>query len=156
MPEEVFAQPNVNVDLSTERKKPRLLSLLFCDFASITKDDKVNLLGIFDRIYIDPEQKTTPNFVIFIRVGELAEGFATTVFGPDDLPVLQLFSVPQEPFTPNLPRQVQTLITLRLKVEKEGVYWFDISYRGASLGGAGLVIEYRKTEDKQSGTDTYI
>ena len=156
MPEEVFAQPNVSVDPATERQKPRLLSLLFCDFASITKHDKVNLLGIFDRIYIDPEQKTTPNFVVFIRVGELVEGFATTVFGPDDLPVLQLFSVPQKPFTPNLPRQVQTLITLRLTVEKEGVYWFDISHGGTSLGGAGLVVEFRKTEDKQSGTDTYI
>ncbi len=38
----------------------------------------------------------------------------------------------------------------------EGVYWFDVSFKGQSVGGAALVIEFRETEDKAGGTDTYI
>ncbi|HKZ79363.1 MAG TPA: hypothetical protein VJ124_13900 [Pyrinomonadaceae bacterium] len=51
-----------HVNVPEERKRPRLLSILFCDFASFTIDKKVNLLGIFDRIYVHPEQKKTPVF----------------------------------------------------------------------------------------------
>jgi len=158
MADEVVAEVNVNIDVSVERKKPRLLSLLFCDFASFTKDDKVNLLGVFDRIYVGQEEKLTPVFNVYIRTAEVVDGFASTIFGPDNLPAVQFFSqVLEQKFTENYPHQVQTLVGMQLKAEKEGVYWFDITHRGVSIGGAGLVIEHRKSKaDKERATDTYV
>ncbi|HYN24970.1 MAG TPA: hypothetical protein VES69_07980 [Pyrinomonadaceae bacterium] len=155
--EQIKDQVTVNIDLPTERQRARLLSLLFCDFVNFTKDDKVNLLGIFDRIYVHPEKRMTPNFAMYIRVAEITSGFAITVFAPDDLPAVQFHSkVAEKVFTPNAPRQVQTVIGVQFQVNKEGVYWFDVTHEGSSIGGAGLVIEYRKSEEKESGTDTYV
>ena len=99
------------------------------------------------------------NFVIYIRLAEVTEGFATTVFAPDDTPAMQMWSAPnQTTYSQDLPRQVQVVMGIQFKVEKEGSYWFDVSYKGVSLGGAGLPIEYRpvKEEEENSGTDTYV
>lgn len=41
-------------------------------------------------------------------------------------------------------------------VSTEGVYWFAVLFKGQSLGGAALAIEFRETEDKEGGTDTYV
>src|SRR5450432_3853051 len=142
----------VNFELAAERRKPRLLALLFCDFTNMTKDDKPNLLGVFDRIYVDAEKRMTPPFAVFARVAEVIDGFDITVFGPDDLPAIQVKSVPGAGFNEEgLPRQIQTALMFRFEVHKEGTFWFDISYKGVSLGGAGLPIQYRKTEDKDGG-----
>lgn len=157
MSDQIAQVPNPNIDVSVERGKARLLALLFCDFTNTTNDKKPNLLGVFDRIYVDPEQPITPPFVAFIRVAEVTDSFDITMIGPDDLPAFQIKSVPSgTAFTEGLPRQVQTAILLQFEIKREGVFWLDISYRGVSLGGAGLTIEYRKGEVKQSGTDTYI
>lgn len=146
-----------NVDVSKERPKPRLLALLFCDFSNLTKDDKPNLLGVFDRIFVDPEKKTTPPFAIFVRVAEVVDAFNITLFDPDNQPAFSVLSVPQaQVYTEGLPRQTQTALAVQFKTEKAGPFWCDVSYKGESLGGAGLVIEYRKSEDKNSGTDTYV
>lgn len=157
MAEQVETIPVVDVDVAEERKKPRLLALLFCDYANFTKDDKVNLVGIFDRIYVDPEQKLTPRFIMFVRAAEITEGFVNTVFAPNDTPAIQAITTidSKVKFSEHLPRQVQSLISLQFGITIPGVYWFDISYEGKSLGGAALTIEYRPTEDKQGGTDTY-
>jgi hypothetical protein len=32
----------------------------------------------------------------------------------------------------------------------EGVYWLDVSYKEQSLGGTGLIVEFKTTE-KQDG-----
>jgi hypothetical protein len=159
MPESTGTISVVDIDVAEERLRPRLLALLFCDFASFTKDEKVNLLGVFDRVFVDPEERQSPTFIMYVRVAEALEGLTHTIFGPTNQPVLQAVIGPPAQVKErvcNRPQQVQALIALQFKAEIEGVFWFDISYRGKSLGGAGLVVEYRKTEDKQGGTDTYV
>ena len=148
-----------NIVVAEERKRPRLLGLIFCDFASTTKDDKPNLLGVFDSIVVDRERRITPPFVVYIRVAELADTFVTTVFNPDEVPVVQFRSViaPVDSTSPSLPRQAQTLLPIQISdIRKEGVYWFDVSYQGNSIGGAGLPIHYKKEGDQTSGTQTYV
>jgi hypothetical protein len=143
-----------------EHGKPRLLALVFCDYLSWTKDDKANLLGIFDRIYVHPDRKVTPTFALFIRSAETTEeGISIRVFAPDggEIIALDWKGVDSSiPFTPNLPAHVQSSTQIQFVAHQEGVYWFAAFYKGEPLGGAGLVVEYRQTEDKQSGTDTYI
>ena|SRR5688572_8221958 len=153
----VTVATSVKLNVAEEKKKPRLLALLFCDFTSLTKDDKPNLLGVFDRIYIDRNNPHTPPFAVFVRVAEAIEPFQMTMFGPDDLPAFQIKSVPsQVEYTEGLPRQIQTAFVVKFEVKAEGVFWFDVSYQGNSLGGAGLHIQYREVEGGHSGTESYI
>ena len=147
-----------SIDVAAERKKPRLLSLLFCDFANSTHDKKVNLLGVFDRIFVHPETKQTPVFTLYVRTAEtVGERLTVTLFNPAGKPGLGFqFGGEEQTYTPNLPAQIQLVIGLQFKAETEGPYWFDISYKGVSLGGAGLVVEHRAVEAHHGGTDTYI
>lgn len=145
------------LDVASERTKPRLLSLLFCDFASFTLDKKVNLLGIFDRVFVHPENKLTPVFTLYVRTAEaIEEKINVTLFTPDNQAGMGLqFGGEEQVYTPNLPAQVQLVVGLQFKADMEGPYWFDISYKQKSIGGAGLVVEYR-TEEKEHGTNTYV
>lgn len=145
------------LDLKSEREKPRVLSILFCDFANFTIDKKVNLLGIFDRIYVHPENKKTPTFTLFIRTAETVdERLSVTLFDPMGKPGLGFqFGGEQQTYTPGLPAQIQLVIGLQFTAQVEGAYWFDVAYKQKSIGGAGLVVEYR-TEQREHGTDTYV
>ena len=159
MPEQTPLADTKPVDVQKERAKPRLASILFCDYWNQTEDGKTNLMGIFDRIYVHSKGRLTPNFVLFIRsVNTIEESLKVRVFAPDGSPAvgIDFDAFDASVFTPNLPANVQSTLNLRFPVESEGVYWFNVFYKGESLGGAGLVIEYRQTEERKGGTDTYI
>lgn len=146
-------------NVADARKRPRLLALLFCNHTNTTKDDKANLIGVFDRVFVHPEVKKTPQFVIFIRTAETTqEPMLLSVFNPDGTPAVAFefaSDVTEHKFTPDRPAQVQFIAGMRFDVGADGIYWFDVSYKGESIGGAGLVVEFRETEDKEGGTDTY-
>jgi hypothetical protein len=150
------------LDIPATRKQARLLSLLFCDFANRTGDDKVNLLGIFDRVYVHPEIRKSPPFVLYARAAEAFEdSLWVRVFDPDNQPLVEVrFDVnlapPRLEHEEGWPKQIQFLLPIQLTLKKEGVYWFDIAYRDFSLGGAGLVVKFRKIEEGESGTDTFL
>lgn len=158
MSKEATVEPKVSTSIAQERKKPRLLSIVFCDFASFTKEDKTNLLGIFDRVFVHPEVKQTPRFVLFVRTAETIEDqIQVTAIDPQGNVNLGFsYGGEKHEFTPNLPAQMQLVIDVQFIASIEGLYWFDVSYKGKSLGGAGLVVEYRQMEEKEGGTDTYI
>jgi uncharacterized protein DUF6941 len=147
------------VDVHKERAKPRLVSILFCDDWTETEDGKTTLTGIFDRIYVHSKGRLTPKFGLFIRtVDTKEEGLRVRIFDPDGSPVMgfDFADIEAGVFTHNLPANIQSVIRIRFPVNTEGVYWFHVIYKGESLGGAGLVIEYRETEERKGGTDTYI
>lgn len=147
------------LDFSAVRKKPRLLALLFCDYINTTGDDKVNLLGAFDRITVHPEKRLSPRFVVFARVAEAHESpLWLTVLDPDNEPKAEIrFDPPKMPSDrdPDLPNQVQFMLHIGMKFDKDGTYWFDVSYEGESLGGAGLVIGHTEGGGKDATTDTF-
>ncbi|HKG60657.1 MAG TPA: hypothetical protein VKB05_12935 [Pyrinomonadaceae bacterium] len=153
-----------HVNLSDERSKPRLLALLFCDYINQTKEEKTNLVGVFDRIYVHPDKKKTPRFALFIRFAEALDGPVTlTVFGPSGQPVFGAeFDANAAQFEavrerqPEYPRQVQAIVGLQFEAKTEGLYWFDVSYMSQSLGGAGLPVEFIKEGEKTGGTDTFV
>lgn len=161
MAEQVPMADTQPVDVHKERGEPRLVSILFCDDWTQTEDGKTNLTGIFDRIYVHSKGRLTPKFVLFIRSADTTdEGLRVRVFDPEGNPMMGIDfddkNLDPSMFTPNLPANVQSVIGIRFPVNTEGVYWFHVFYKGESLGGAGLVIEYRETEERKGGTDTYI
>ncbi|MBA3243210.1 MAG: hypothetical protein H0T60_18475 [Acidobacteria bacterium] len=160
MSNEIETTVNANMDSSKKWQQPRLESILFCDSYSITEDGKTNLLGIFDRIYVDPEIKQTPPFKIFTRTAETKQDSIQIIgYAPNGAisTVVAFGRIPASEFTPNLPANLHSIANMGpFHVPMEGVYWFDVSFKGQSVGGAALVIEFRETEDKAGGTDTYI
>lgn len=160
MSNEIKAAVNTRVDISKEWQQPRLISILFCDSFEIAEDGKLNLAGIFDRIYVHPKVKQTPPFTLSIRTAETTDGTMLTIcYAPNgEIPItVNSQAASKTEFTPNLPANLQSISGINpFHVSMEGVYWFDVSFRGQSLGGAALVVEFRETEDESGGTDIYI
>lgn len=147
-----------DIDVEKLRRLPRLQAILFCDFASMTDDGKVNLLGVFDGLHVHPEKKITPVFVIFVRTAETYEAdVQVTLIAPNGQVAATISFTGLENFKyePEKPNNIQSIGQMRFAVPIEGVYWFDVSYQGKSLGGVGLPIYYRETENKEGGTNTY-
>lgn len=154
------------IDLAAGRARPRLLSLLFCDFANRTDDGKMNLIGVFDRIFVHPEERKSPPFILYGRSAQTFEdNLWVRVFDPDNEPQVEIkFDPPSKEQVeaikihrdPDAPDQFQFYIPIQMTFKKEGTFWFDVSYRNFSLGGAGLVIRFRKLGENENATDTYV
>src|SRR5205085_8899356 len=129
------------IDYASERKKPRLLAILFCDFSNSTEHGKANLLGIFDRIYVHPDNKMTPKFILYVRTAETIPGSVEiTILNPEGKSLGSMgYDANAVEFTPNLPAQMQLVLPFSFIAEVEGVYWFNVSYNEETIGGAGLV-----------------
>ncbi len=153
------------LSVDDERAKPRLIAMLFCDYLNQTGDGKTNLSGVFDRVYVNKEKKKTPRFGVFIRTAEtLTEPITLSVFSPSKKLLIAFhfsgdiaqFEAQAGERPADYPKQIQAILGMEFAAEEEGVYWFDISYKGSSIGGAGLPIEYIKEGDQVRATDTYI
>jgi hypothetical protein len=143
------------VDAIKEREKPRLVSLLFFDFINETKDRKMNLIGVFDRVYVDPEVKRTHPFGIFCRVGHaFTDPLQVTIFDPSgELTGGLMFDFSKEDFDGQgyegkKPSQIQFMGQIQFNTATEGAYWFDVSYQGQSLGGTQLLVEFKDLKEE--------
>jgi hypothetical protein len=142
----------INVDVATALATPRLEVAAFADYASMSKQDKISIAGIFDRILIDKDTKQSNGFFIFVRTAETVRGnIQITLMAPDHTPVAAvIYDASAKKFSPGQPRIVQFLDRIAFKATVEGVYWLDVSYKEQSLGGTGLIVEFKTTE-KQDG-----
>lgn len=153
----------LEIDLAGGKARPRLLSLLFCDLANQTTDQKMNLIGVFDRVFVHPDVKTSPRFFIYGRTAQAFEdNLWVRVFDPDDEPQVEIrFDPPPKDIldkdrNADDPKQMQFYIPIQMTFTKQGTYWFDVSYQNFSLGGAGLVVRHRKLGESENATDTFI
>ena len=143
----------LRIDPAAEREKPRLVSILFFDYANVTTERKLNLMGIFDRIYVDQKTKKTTPIGVFIRVCKAWDApIRATIIDPDNKPIGGLaFSVDPAQYPENKPDQLQSLGRVEFQATVEGTYWLDISYREQSLGGAPLLVEFRDLKEIING-----
>jgi uncharacterized protein DUF6941 len=157
--DEVKEVPKADIDVDKTWRKPVLQSILFCDHANQTDDGKTNLVGIFDRIFVHPEKKVTTAFFLFVRTSQTHKGPIKVRCVTPDSEILFTISYDATEsnvqFSEAMPAFVQYLGQLRFVAKAEGIYWLDVSFNDELLGGVPLMIEYRKTEAKESGTDTY-
>ncbi len=136
-------------DLTSEIARPRLMALLFCDWANQTADNKSNLIGTFDRIFVGPDSKLTPPFTLFIRLAQVTKGpVQIRIIGPDGKIGLDGAIQPEGvTVTEGEPVYVQAMMHIQFEAELAGIYWFDVSYQGQSLGGASLMVQLRNITD---------
>lgn len=156
MVEGTAAIPEVNIDVAQVREKPRLVSLLFYDFANRTGNGKFNILGVFDHIIVDAEKKRTRSFGMFVKTAQAHEGvIRILILDPDGQLIAGLdFGVAEKEYPKDEKYHVaQASGVIEFDTPVEGLYWFDVSYNGKSLGGTGLQVDFKPSENKD-GNDT--
>lgn len=155
MAQERVTIPTEDIDVVTDRlNAPRLEALLFADYAVRGKDLKATVAGVFDRVLIDPEKKVSGRFFVFLRAIETIEdSIEIRVIDPKGRVVANGTTGIEEPdalIGQLAPRSITAIFPLALTLGPEGVegmYWFEISYKGLALGGSGLRVEFHKKED---------
>lgn len=142
--------PDAEMDKAAARGRPQLVALLFCEWANITKEDKHNLIGVFDTITLPPAETLTPQFTLFIRVAHAFDDpLQLRVFGPDDaLAVYGEIASREENSNPDNAFQYQVIAQLQFAPKIAGMYWFEILYSGQSLGGAELRIVFAPSQEQ--------
>ena len=149
MTQETAEIPEANIEVAQEREKPRLISLLFYDFANRTANGKFNLSGIFDRIIVDAEKKRTRSFGMFIKTAETQEGVVRIlILDPNGQVIAGLdFGLAEKEYRKDESYHVaQASGGIEFETPVEGLYWSDVSYNGKSLGGTALQIDFGKSE----------
>lgn len=155
MVEDTAAIPEVDIDVAQEREKPRLVSLLFYDFANRTGNGKFNLSGIFDRIIVDAEKKRTRSFGMFIKTAETHKGIIRIlILDPNGhlIAALDFGLAEKESLSEEKYHVTQAAGGIEFDTPIEGLYWFDVSYNGKSLGGTALQVDFAISENKD-GSD---
>lgn len=137
------------LDINSEFARPRLIAILFCDWANQTIDDKANLIGIFDRILMAGRSSVTPIFTLFIRLAQVTDGPVhlriidpSGKLGLDGTIQPEHVAVNEKEAT-----YVQLIAPMQFEAAQAGIYWFDVSYQGKSLGAAPLVVEKLEKDD---------
>lgn len=166
MPTQKKDKRKTGTDRSAVIGRPRLEALLFCDWANETAEHKHNLIGSFDHVYVDAEERMTPAFWIYVKVGLIQPDVLTLhVYDPTGtLSVDASFTLHDVPAVGDdmkvqgdttTFKKVQIVNRIQFRALMEGEYWFDVSFKGERLGGAPLSIEYRSLaiEKEHEGTD---
>lgn len=140
-----------NIDAEAERKKPRLVAILFCMYYSTDAENRNNILGTFDRVFADPGTKQTGQFILVVRTYETREkGVVITILDPaNQVVAAAVFDKPQA-LPPDKPMHLQYSGAINFTATSEGVYWFDVSYKGESIGGESLTVEFGRPSTKQT------
>lgn len=145
-------EPQISIDVTEEREKPRLVSLLFCDYANKTAEGKHNILGSFDAIRLDPTQeiKSTPPFIVYLRLRNVPDGLLQlTIFAPsNDLAAALGLQMVHREVESKPTKRFEALIRMQFEIKEPGDYWMDVSYDGVSLGGESLRILFEPPQEE--------
>lgn len=140
-----------NIDVEQERKRPRLEVLLFCHYAALDKQGKGTFAGTFDRLFVDPAVKQSGTFYLVVRTGETRTGKITvSIISPKDELLGNLFYEPQVDRPPDEPSHIQFIEGMGFQADEEGIYWFDVSFNGESLGGTSLTVKFRSPREHKA------
>lgn len=148
-----LAKVTPNIDANAERKRPRLVAILFCMFFSADAQGRFNHLGCFDRIFVDPTTRETGQFTLVVRTAETREkGVVITFLDPsNNVLAAVVFDEPVSAPTDKT-MHLQYSGSIGFTATTEGSYWIDVSYKGESIGGESLNIAFGKPPDVEGKT----
>ncbi len=145
------------IDIDSEKATPHLVALLFFDYANSTGDGKLNLAGIFDRIFVDREAKQTAPVGVFIRTTETVDSpVRVTIISPENEVAGGFhYKIPRKDMVlPGGQKHImmQMVASVQFNTPVEGTYWVDVSFNEKSLGGSPLKVEFAETKESKNGT----
>jgi hypothetical protein len=138
----------INANIAEDRNQPRLVALILCDYANLTEDRKYNLLGTFDSIVVDRKKRQSPLFILYLRTYSVYGGqMQIGVYSPTN-ELVSAVGVDLKETENAADRGAHGVVVLKVQfdVQEEGEYWIDVSYKGRSLGGDSLVVNFRSEE----------
>ncbi len=146
-----------NADVEQEKKKPRLIALTFCDLVSVDVLGKVNLMGCFDRIFVDKKTNSTGLFYLYVRTAGVIKGHVEITFiDTKNKPIAQAsydVQVPEKEIKTDRPIHVQFHSRVGFGTKERGVFWVDVTVDGESLGGRDLTINDPEGKGKEDEHD---
>ena len=144
--------PSTEIDRTIDMARPRLVALIFCDWANVTTDQKFNLIGTFDRITVSASDKRPPLFALYIRLANtLEDDVHLQVYNPDGTSALEGRFKPQDiSSSVHNPIFLQIAARLQFEAEQDGLYWFEVLYQGQSLGGTALTVQIASSEEQEA------
>lgn len=146
----LIAKYQPKIDPVVELTKPRLVALLFCMFQSKDVENRNNLLGCFGRVFADPATKQTGQFILFLRTCETREkGLVVSVLDPSNKAIAAIVIDKPNEMPTDRPMHLEFFAPINFTATVEGQYWFDVSYKGKSIGGEALAVEFSKPETKK-------
>lgn len=150
MAEEAVTIPTIDIDVLTQKREaPRLEAILFADYAVIGNDKKTTVAGIFDRVFVDAETRVSGRFFVFIKTAETIDEPIDIKFYDPKGNLVAGGTASADPGQEGI-RNLAIIAPFGFGMGPEGTegpHWFEISYKGQSLGGAVLVVEFRKKEE---------
>lgn len=154
MADQTITVPNIDIDWKAELHRPRMLALLFADWASETTDHKLAIGGVFDRIFLRPtEEVRRLGFYIYLRVTEAyQETTNILVYAPDGqvMAQLELGVDPNYIASQTEPNFVQLVSRIGLPLTQPGIHWFEVRYRNESLGRVPLIVQLMENQDENA------
>ena len=152
MAEEQTKIAEERIDIEARFAEPRLVAMLFCDHANVTKENKYNLIGTFDRVSVRPSADDTPNtppFFLYLRVRATVDSLTLRVYQPDgSLVATALLAAVERVGSARETHFMQMAQRLQFEVPVPGDYWLEVIYRGQPLGGATMTVEYLEGKDE--------
>lgn len=147
------ASSGIVIPANLDPEQPRLVAILFFDYSNQTEAGKLNLNGIFDRLFVDTKEKRTVPFGIFVRTAKTLDApVQVAILTPKRKPTGGIaFSVNSADLGDQKPDMVQFLGNVQFDAPVEGNYWFDVSFRGERLGGCPLKIEFKDFKELIDG-----
>jgi hypothetical protein len=146
-----------DADVEEERKKQRLIVLTFCDLVSVDNRGKVNLMGCFDRIFVDKETSSTGLFYLYVRTAGTIKGHVNVTFLNAKNKAIAQVGYDVEVKEKNMPKDrvphVQFYTRIGFGATERGAYWVDVTFNGESLGGRDLTIADKDEEGKEDEHD---
>lgn len=126
-----------NIDAQTELKRPRLIAFLFADWATIDRDGKVALGGIFDQVKLPDEENVFPFFHLYLRLAQAYEReLRVVIYTPNGVAAGEIqLEQPLDSLQASAEelKYVQLVSSIRFPNKGAGIYWFDIRYGDESL-----------------------
>jgi hypothetical protein len=137
--------PDLEIDFT-----PRLICMIFADWAANTVDGKGVLAGVFDRVHLYPHQLGQPlSCFLFIKTSMMhEEATIVHIHQPDGKHIGGFVLAVPEQFVPyGPPNSIQIVSPITMIFPVPGVYWFNFWYRGLSVGQIPLPISILETHD---------
>ena len=128
---------NTKANVPEDVLQPRIVALLFADWASYTADGKVVLAGVYDRMALRPEQFGQPiQIFVYIKMAHMHEGNThASIIGPEGNIVagFEIATPTSVVAYDNEPVMIQIMAPVFMIFPVPGLYTLTFTYQGQDL-----------------------
>jgi len=131
----------------TAPRGPHGVALLCCDYASVDKGGKHNLMGIFNQFSMTPPDLMSPPFYVYFSIeGANAEPLRLSLVAPSGEEVSGGTVMPDPKNSPPATGSTDAFFLFMFEARGPGVYRLELSSNGQVIGSTPLIVSYQGKE----------